>query len=189
MMTSPVVVRLGGYRFAQYTLQFRKPFDHGVSRAMIHTAKDLLFTSGADTAFTQSDTILLIFMNGLSLKAESMLPSRASVVFHERIREKRPRGLATFYTETVVCKDVAHLLDVMKHYTDTLHWAALQTLAQMVRVPLSSDDLVSDLERHSVFVTDQPVAMMRGTYLKRFRDRSTGKCSIREVTCSWPLGE
>lgn len=58
----PIVARIDGHCFSKFTKGFEKPYDERFACAMIQTASDLLQKFHAQTAYTQSDEITLVFM-------------------------------------------------------------------------------------------------------------------------------
>ncbi len=93
----PLVARIDGHNFSQFTRGFEKPFDVRISKAMVETAKDMLKKFDACTAYTQSDEISLVFApktvadgegwrnwphNGRLLKLSTLLSSFASARFN-----------------------------------------------------------------------------------------------------------
>jgi len=58
--TLPVIIRLDGNNFKNYTKDLKKPFDEGLSQLMIDTTRFLVELTGAVVGYTQSDEINLI---------------------------------------------------------------------------------------------------------------------------------
>ena len=58
--TLPVVIRLDGNRFGNYTKSLNKPFDEGFTNLMIETAKHLAKETNAIIVYQQSDEISII---------------------------------------------------------------------------------------------------------------------------------
>lgn len=105
----PYIVRLDGRRFSKYTKQFKcpngLPYSPEFKQAMIYTAYDLLKEFNAQTAYTHSDEITLIFkqqcinsrgelnehmFNGRVVKILTLISSYASVVFNKHINKLYP---------------------------------------------------------------------------------------------------
>lgn len=61
----PVVIRLDGRSFHTFTKGLERPYDIRLSQAMIDTTAELIFKTGADIGYTQSDEISLGFKNNL----------------------------------------------------------------------------------------------------------------------------
>lgn len=88
-----LIVRLDGHCFSQFTKGFLKPFDTNLHQSMINTVADLIKTYNANTGYTQSDEITLIYnkclnekdthiFNGRINKISSVLASYASIRFN-----------------------------------------------------------------------------------------------------------
>jgi tRNA(His) guanylyltransferase len=61
--TLPVIIRLDGNNFHNYTKGLQRPFDEQLSELMIETTKELVKETGAVIGYTQSDEITLILHN------------------------------------------------------------------------------------------------------------------------------
>jgi tRNA(His) 5'-end guanylyltransferase len=57
----PFIIRLDGNNFSAFTKKLKKPFDKNFTKAMVLTMTDLMDTFNAQTAYTHSDEITLIF--------------------------------------------------------------------------------------------------------------------------------
>lgn len=57
----PFVIRLDGYAFSKFTRGLKKPYDYNFHLAFSNTAKFLMKEFRADTAYTYSDEISLLF--------------------------------------------------------------------------------------------------------------------------------
>ena len=87
----PVLCRIDGHKFSTFTRGFEKPFDPRIHEAMVETTKDLTEYFLANTGYTFSDEITLIFApieehqeppyNGKVLKLCTLLSSYACVRF------------------------------------------------------------------------------------------------------------
>lgn len=74
MFRLPVCVRLDGRKFSNFTRGLKRPFDEGMSQAMIKTAEYLLTETKAKIAYTQSDEITLLYSNGADLDSPKLCP-------------------------------------------------------------------------------------------------------------------
>lgn len=103
MFCLPVIARLDGRGFHNFTKGLRRPFDPELSMSMQGTATCLLEQSQADIVYTQSDEITLVWRNdlvngkptsvffeGKFQKMVSILASIASVEFNRFIYEVLP---------------------------------------------------------------------------------------------------
>merc|ERR550525_2009160 len=59
--SEPLIVRLDGHCFSTFTKGFVRPFDVNLHRAMVLTTADLVNRFHAQTGYTQSDEITLIW--------------------------------------------------------------------------------------------------------------------------------
>lgn len=59
--TEPMIVRLDGHCFHTFTKGFQRPFDENLHRAMVLTTGDLVQRFHAQSGYTQSDEITLIW--------------------------------------------------------------------------------------------------------------------------------
>lgn len=98
--TKPVYARIDGRSFSKFTKGMNRPFDEGMSRAMIETTKYLVKETHASIGYTQSDEISLvwfadektskIFFNGRIQKMVSNLSSLATAFFMTEAMKKWP---------------------------------------------------------------------------------------------------
>lgn len=104
----PLIIRLDGRSFSNYTRHFDRPFDDAMSDAMCETTEMLVKESNALIGYTQSDEITLILYSDVSLrdglsrvemmfggkkfKILSTLASMASVKFYTSLKEKKLVG-------------------------------------------------------------------------------------------------
>ena len=89
----PVVCRLDGKGFHNYTRGFNKPFDGRLHDAMDYVCKTLIKKTHASVGYTQSDEITLVYVpgkiyfDGKPQKLSSVLASMASVYFNEKMKD------------------------------------------------------------------------------------------------------
>lgn len=96
----PVCARLDGRGFSKFTRGLNRPFDVGMSRAMVLTTMYLVEETNARVGFTQSDEISLvfysdsmdseIFFDGKIQKMTSVLASMATAKFNSLLAEHLP---------------------------------------------------------------------------------------------------
>jgi tRNA(His) guanylyltransferase len=91
-LDSPIILRLDGHGFSEFTAHFCRPFDQRIHDAMIATCADLLhFFPQATVAYTQSDEITLVFPSGVRTfnervqKLSSLAASYCSVNFNRHL--------------------------------------------------------------------------------------------------------
>lgn len=101
----PLLARLDGRAFHTFTRDLRRPFDPGMSRAMIETARHLVQEMTALVGYTQSDEITLAWyepsqsvsdyaFDGRFQKLTSVLAGLASAKFGQLVREHLPDKVA-----------------------------------------------------------------------------------------------
>lgn len=96
----PVMARLDGRSFSNFTAGLARPYDERLSKLMVATTKFLVEETNANCGYTQSDEITLtwlstdyksqIFFNGRIQKLCSALSALASVFFNSKIKEYLP---------------------------------------------------------------------------------------------------
>lgn len=96
----PVLARIDGRAFHNFTRGMDRPFDRVFSSAMIDTTKFLVSETGACMGYTQSDEITLawlstdiksqIFFNGRISKMVSQVAALATLYFYRLVVERMP---------------------------------------------------------------------------------------------------
>lgn len=95
----PVVARIDGRSFHTFTRGMKRPYDEGMSRMMIETARSLAVETNPLIAYTQSDEITLIWyaegksqiwFNGRHSKMVSNLASLATLYFYQSCMTYKP---------------------------------------------------------------------------------------------------
>jgi tRNA(His) 5'-end guanylyltransferase len=96
----PVMVRLDGKNFHNFTKGLERPYDQRLSDLMIETTRYLVEETNARIGYTQSDEITLmwmsttykseLFMGGKPSKIISILAAMASVYFNKKLAEYLP---------------------------------------------------------------------------------------------------
>lgn len=100
MPMAPIVARLDGRSFSNFTNGLQRPYDERLSRMMIETAKYLVAETNARCGYTQSDEISLVwlaedwdtkvFFAGKVQKMNSVLAATASAVFNRMLPKSLP---------------------------------------------------------------------------------------------------
>lgn len=184
--TLPVIIRLDGNNFHNWTKGLKRPFDENLTQLMIDTTKRLVEETNAIVGYTQSDEITLIlysadrdsliYHNGKKQKILSKLTGVCVNYFNERRKELLPEHnkLANF--------------DCRIYQTPTLHDACLQLLwrendATKNSIFSLANSLYSSKELHGlngnqqqdkmmekeVNWNDLPARLKRGSYIKRIK--------------------
>lgn len=124
--TLPVIIRLDGNNFHNWTKGLERPFDRKLNELMVETTKFLVKETNAVVGYTQSDEITLIlysdnkktsiYNDGKKQKITSKLTAKCVNFFNEKRKELLPNHnkLAVF--------------DCRIYQTPTLHDACVQLL-------------------------------------------------------------
>lgn len=187
--TLPVIIRLDGNNFHNWTKGLQRPFDDGLSNLMIDTTKMLVQETNAVVGYTQSDEITLILYSG----------DRKSSIYNDgkkqKILSKLTGKLTPYFNETRKIYLPNHNkianFDCRVYQTPTLHDAAIQLLwrendATKNSISMLAQSLFSHGDENSelhglngsqmqdkmmnekgVNWNDLPVKYKRGSYVKR----------------------
>lgn len=103
MLGLPIIARLDGRGFHNFTKGLERPYDFLLSECMLFTAKHLIEEFHCDIAYTQSDEITLIWKNEFNEKREtkvgfsgkyqklvSLLAATATGYFREEVAKNLP---------------------------------------------------------------------------------------------------
>lgn len=124
--TLPVIIRLDGNNFHNWTKGLKRPFDENLTDLMVDVTKMLVEETNAVVGYTQSDEITLIlyssdrksaiYNDGKKQKILSKLPGKLTPYFNEARKKYLPNHnkIANF--------------DCRIYQTPTLHDAAIQLL-------------------------------------------------------------
>jgi len=183
----PVIIRLDGNNFHNWTKGLERPFDNGLSELMVETTKFLVKETNAVVGYTQSDEITLIlyssdrktslYNDGKKQKIISKLTAKCVNFFNEKRKELLPKH------------DKVAVFDCRIYQTPTLHDACAQLLwrendatknsismlAQSLfphkeLQNLSGDKLQDKMMlEHGVNWNDLPSKLKRGTYVKSLK--------------------
>lgn len=184
--TLPVIIRLDGNNFHNWTKGLKRPFDENLTSLMVETTKFLVQETNAVIGYTQSDEITLIlyssdrksslYNDGKKQKIVSKLTSKCVNFFNKKRQDYLPNHnkLADF--------------DCRIYQTPTLHDACVQLLwrendatknsISMLAQSLFSHGSLQKLDGNQmqdkmmlekgVNWNDLEIRYKRGTYVKRF---------------------
>lgn len=185
--TLPVIIRLDGNNFHNWTKGLERPFDKRLNRLMTETTKFLVKETNAVVGYTQSDEITLIlysedrkssiYNDGKKQKILSKLSAKCVNYFNEKRKELIPEH------------DKVAVFDCRVYQTPTLHDACVQLLwrendatknsISMLAQSLFSHKSLQNLDtsemqdkmmlEKSVNWNDLDVKLKRGVYVKRFK--------------------
>jgi tRNA(His) guanylyltransferase len=181
----PIIIRLDGNNFHNWTKGLKRPFDEGLSELMIETTKFLVDETNAVIGYTQSDEITLILHN----------VERNGYIYHDgkkqKILSKLTAKCVNFFNETrkelLPQHDKVAVFDARIYQTPTLEDAVAQLLwrendatknsISMLAQSHFSHNELQNLNGHQmqdklmlesgVNWNDLPAKYKRGTYVKR----------------------
>lgn len=183
--TLPVIIRLDGNNFHNWTNGLKRPFDKGLSELMIETTKFLVSETNSVIGYTQSDEITLIlyssdrkssiYNDGKKQKIVSKLTAKCVNFFNEKRKDLLPGH------------DKMAIFDCRIYQTPTLNDATAQLLwrendatknsISMLAQSLFSHKELSGLNgselQNKMFIergvnwNDLDHKLKRGTYIKR----------------------
>lgn len=185
--TLPVIIRLDGNNFHNWTKGLERPFDKKLTELMTETTKFLVKETNAVVGYTQSDEITLvlysddrksaIYNDGKKQKILSKITAKCVNFFNEKRKELLPTH------------DKVAVFDCRIYQTPTLHDACVQLLwrendATRNSILMLADSLfghkkcfkknTSELQdmmmlEKGVNWNDLEVKLKRGTYVKRIK--------------------
>lgn len=183
----PVIIRLDGNNFHNWTLGLNKPFDDRLNQLMVETTKYLVQETGAVIGYTQSDEITLIlysddnktfiYHDGKKQKILSKLTAKCVNFFNEKRKELLPdhNKIAVFdcrIYQTPTLYDACNQLlwrenDATKNSIYLLARSVFSHKSlQNLNGPQLQDKLMLEA---SVNWNDLPSKYKRGVYVKRFK--------------------
>ena len=183
--TLPVIIRLDGNNFHNWTKGLKRPFDDGLMQLMTDTTKFLVEETGAVVGYTQSDEITLILYSadrksaiygaGKKQKILSKLTAKCVNYFNERRRELLPQ-----HNKVAVFDCRIYQTPTLQDACAQLLWrendAAKNSIAQLAQSMFSHHELqglngnqMQDkmMMERGVNWNDLDVEKKRGTYIKR----------------------
>lgn len=183
--TLPVIIRLDGNNFHNWTKGLKRPFDENLTDLMIETTKFLVEETNAVVGYTQSDEITLVlytdnkksalYGDGKKQKILSKLTAKLVVFFNEKRKEFLPDH------------NKQAIFDCRIYQTPTLHDAVGQLIwrendatknsISMLAQSLFSHESLQNLDgskmqdkmmtKKGVNWNDLPIKFKRGSYVRR----------------------
>ena len=183
----PVIIRIDGRCFSNFTKTFERPFDEELHNVMVKTTTRLLQETDAVVGFTQSDEINLIlykghprselFFGGRMFKLVSNLASIATSEFTLEAM-KIWKDLTTTFKPTFDCR--AFQVPSKTEAVNVLYWRELDvvknSVSQLARHYFSHTELQNKTfsamrrmvyEKQGIKFADLPYWQTRGTFLRR----------------------
>ena len=178
-----MAVRIDGKGFSRFTKGFKKPFDHGITNAMVTTTKRLVEETHASIGYTQSDEITLLFppkegeriFNGKVSKINSVFASMATAHFNVLLQTMATRPvdkLAYFDCRTWEIPNDVEASNVLLWRVQDARKNSISCLFRWTAGAkkmhgLSGETMIKVLENeHDVRWDDLPNAWKYGTYVK-----------------------
>lgn len=183
----PVIARLDGKSFSQFTKGLKRPYDERLSKLMVETTKYLVKETNANCGYTQSDEITLVwytdkpdagtYFNGRLFKMLTDLSAMASVFFNRKLpifipekSEKMPRFDARVYNVPTLDEAVNSFLwrelDATKN---SISMAAQAFYSHSQLMNKTGSEKQEMLFQKGVNWNDYPSFFKRGTYVQRKR--------------------
>jgi tRNA(His) 5'-end guanylyltransferase len=182
----PLLARLDGRAFHTFTRDLRRPYEHGMSMAMIETARYLVQETTALVGYTQSDEITLAWFessqspadyafDGRFQKLASVLAGMASAKFGKLLAEHLP----TKASETPHFDCRVWQVPTLDDAVEVFIWREDDATKNSITMAASAHYSESELEgknsgvkqemlwQKGVNWNDFPSFFKRGTYLQR----------------------
>lgn len=183
--TLPVIIRLDGNNFHNWTVGLNRPFDERLTDLMVETTKFLVEETNAVVGYTQSDEITLIlytsnkksalYGDGKKQKILSKLTAKLVNFFNEKRKELLPE-----HDKTAVFDCRIYQTPTLADAVGQLIWRendATKNSISMLAQSLFSHDSLQNLDgskmqdkmmlEKGVNWNDLPVKFKRGSYVKR----------------------
>jgi len=185
--TLPVIIRLDGNNFHNWTKGLNRPFDEGLVNLMIETTRILVAETNAVIGYTQSDEITLVLYS----------PTKESAIYHEgkkqKILSKLTAKCVNIFNELrknyLPEHDKVAVFDCRIYQTPTLEDASLQLLwrendaiknskqilgrsvySHNKLHNLNTDEIVNMLNKEKkINWNDLPSKYRKGSYIKKIK--------------------
>lgn len=184
----PVIARMDGISFHNFTRGLTRPYDERLSMLMVEAASWLLQHFGADAAYTQSDEITLgwnqqgfeteLFCGGRIQKLNSHLASKTSIRFNKLlpgfIPEKTDEGAA--FDARVF--SVPNLVEAANQFLWREQDATKNSISMAARTYFSHNQIMNKngkemqemlFSEHGINWNDYPAFFKRGTFIVKRR--------------------
>jgi tRNA(His) 5'-end guanylyltransferase len=183
----PVIIRLDGKSFHNFTRGLERPYSAGLSNLMIETTKLLVDETNANCGYTQSDEITLGFYNpemkkqiyfaGKIFKICSILASKCTLFFNNNIEKFLPKGYReknpvfdcrVFNVPTLEDAKDAFLWREIDAIKNSITMAALAKFSTKQIYGKKSHEKIKMLKEVGVNWHDYADQFKRGTYIQKF---------------------
>lgn len=185
----PLVVRLDGKSFHNFTKGLKRPYDERLSKLMVATTTALVDRFQAKVGYTQSDEISLVWniecdssaefpFDGRFQKMESLLASYATAFFNKKLAEFLPEKedeLPTFDARAFVVPNLMEayhaLLWRQQDATKNAISMAAQSMFSHKQLQKKNGAEMQEMmwSTHGVNFNDYPAFFKRGTFVRRVK--------------------
>lgn len=181
----PIVARMDGRSFSQFTRGLARPFDPRITRAMLDTTRTLVEETGARVGYTQSDEISLlwhsqsdkshVFFDRRVQKMVSILASLTSVEFYRHMAASLPdyadrRPLFDCRVWALPTKEEAANVFLWRERDATKNSVSMAARAHYPHEELvgrTRSDMHDMLMAKGINWNDYPASFKRGTFVQR----------------------
>lgn len=195
---NPIIARLDGRAFHNFTRGLQRPFDKRLSDLMIETTKYLVEQSYARCGYTQSDEISLvwlaeefeseIFFAGKLQKMNSILASMATAFFNKNLEKFLPEKVNLMPIFDCRVFQVPNEKEAVNCFIWREQDATRNSIQSAARSIYSHNEcnkknasmLQEMLFKKGVNWNDYPSFFKRGTYIRRHK--TTKPCTIQEIS-------
>lgn len=189
--TLPVIIRLDGVNFHNWTKGLKRPYDENFLKCMELTTSSLVQTTNAVVGYTQSDEITLvlysndrkslIYHNGKKQKIVSKLAAECSLIFNEEVSIYLPyhNNKATFDCRVYQVPTLNDACSQLLWRENDATKNSIQALAQSLYSHKSLHGLNSNQLQDKMFTekgvnwNDLPARIKRGAYFKKVTVKDT----------------
>ncbi len=193
----PIVARLDGRSFSNFTRGLKRPYDRRMSGLMAATTVHLVEETNALVGYTQSDEISLlmyapdfrgqVWFDGKIQKMVSNLASQASAFFNKHLATFIPEkadALPTFDCRVwnVPNKDEAVNAILWREQDATKNSVSMATRHYYSHLEMENQgraDMMEMLHKKGINWNDYPDFFKRGVYVRRIK--TTGKFTAEEL--------
>lgn len=133
MAGCPIIMRLDGKGFHNFTKNLTRPFDEKLTQCMIETTEYLVKEFQADFGYTQSDEITLIFKNELNFDNDKN-KTGSTFMFDGRLQKLCSLGSAKCTSKFMQCimKYLPHKVDDLPAFDNRVFQVPSKELASYV---------------------------------------------------------
>lgn len=185
MHNIPIIVRLDGCAFHNFTKGLNRPYDENLSKLMIETTKYLCSETNAKIGYTQSDEITLILFtdsfeskilfDAKLFKLTSVLASKCSTFFNSKLSEYLPSKkdkMPVFDCRIFNVPSKAEAANTLlwrkkDAIRNSISMAAQSNFSHKDLQNKSSRDMLSMLEQKNIIWENYPSFFKWGTFVKK----------------------